>query len=77
VHAWKCHNETHYFVQLIYTNNNNEKTHKDVSNSAGRVMGRGEVSEPGRHFRILPYFPCNLGLRINDRGASVCWAVKW
>jgi hypothetical protein len=22
MHVWECHNETHYFVQLIYTNKN-------------------------------------------------------
>jgi hypothetical protein len=22
IHVWKCHNETHYFVQLVYANKN-------------------------------------------------------
>jgi hypothetical protein len=32
VHVWKCHNETHYFVQLIYANKVSEKNLTTVGN---------------------------------------------
>jgi hypothetical protein len=28
IHVWKCHNETHYFVQLIYINKKLKKSLK-------------------------------------------------